>query len=99
MYKLDIIVTPAAENDMQNIFDYIARDNISKAIEILDIFEKKFETLAAFPESGAAKFRFVVRDIRCAIVAKHYQIIYYRKGDFLYILRVLTGYLDLFALL
>lgn len=41
MHKLEIIVTPSAEEDMQNIFDFIAQDNISKAIEMIDIFEKK----------------------------------------------------------
>ncbi len=99
MSKLDVIITPTAEKDMQSIFDYIAQDNISKAIEIINTFEKKFDSLAMFPESGAAKFKFILRDIRCAIVAGHYQIIYTRKNDVLYILRILTGYQDLFAIL
>ncbi len=99
MSKLDVIITPTAEKDMQNIFDYIAQDNISKAIEIINSFEKRFDSLAMFPESGTAKFKFILRDIRCAIAAGHYQIIYTRRNDVLYILRVLTGYQDLFAIL
>ncbi len=95
MHKLEIIVTPSAEEDMQNIFDFIAQDNISKAIEMIDIFEKKFDTLAMFPKSGFIKSKLIVRDVRCAVVAEHYQIIYFIKDNVLYIQRVLTGYQDI----
>ncbi len=96
MPNLNIIITTAAEVDMQNIFDFIAQDNVAKAIEMIDLFEKKFNTLALFPKSGFRKSNFVRRDVRECIVAKHYQIIYYVKDDILYILRVLTGYQDFF---
>ena len=95
MHKLEIIVTPSAEEDMQNIFDFIARDNISKAIEMIDIFEKKFDILAMFPKSGFIKSKLIVRDVRCAVVAEHYQIIYFIRNNVLYIQRVLTGYQDI----
>lgn len=95
MHKLEIIVTPSAEEDMQNIFDFIAQDNISKAIEMIDIFEKKFDTLAMFPKSGFIKSKLIVRDVRCAVVAEHYQIIYFINDNVLYIQRVLTGYQDI----
>ncbi len=95
MHKLEIIVTPSAEKDMQNIFDFIAQDNISKAIEMINIFEKKFDTLAMFPKSGFIKSKLIVRNVRCAVVAEHYQIIYFIKDNVLYIQRVLTGYQDI----
>ena len=95
MHKLEIIVTPSAEEDMQNIFDFIAQDNISKAIEMIDIFEKKFDTLAMFPKSGFIKSKLIVRNVRCAVVAEHYQIIYFIRNNVLYIQRVLTGYQDI----
>lgn len=95
MHKLKIIVTPSAEEDMQNIFDFIAQDNVSKAIEMIDIFEKKFNTLALFPKSGFIKSKLIVREVRCAVVAEHYQIIYFIKDNVLYIQRVLTGYQDI----
>ena len=95
MHKLEIIVTPSAEEDMQNIFDFIAQDNISKAIKMIDIFEKKFDTLAMFPKSGFIKSKLIVRDVRCAVVAEHYQIIYFIRNNVLYIQRVLTGYQDI----
>ncbi len=95
MHKLEIIVTPSAEEDMQNIFDFIAQDNISKAIKMIDIFEKKFDTLAMFPKSGFIKSKLIVRNVRCAVVAEHYQIIYFIRNNVLYIQRVLTGYQDI----
>lgn len=96
MPNLRIIITPSAEKDMQDIFDYIADDNVNKALQILDKFEKKFETIATFPRIGARKSYFVKRDVRECIVAKHYQIIYYIKENTLYIQRILTGYEDYF---
>ena len=40
MCKLEIIVTPSAESDIKEIFDYIAADNVKKAFELIDKFEK-----------------------------------------------------------
>ena len=93
---MEIIVTPSAESDIKEIFDYIALDNIKKAFEIIEKFEEKFESIAIFPYSGVQKSNFVIRDVRECIVAKHYQIIYHIKNNTIYILRVLTGYQDLF---
>lgn len=98
MHKLNIIVTSTAETDMQNIFEFIAQDNIEKALEMIDIFEEKFNTLAMFPNCGFKKSYFVLRNVRECVVAKHYQIIYTVKNETLYILRVLTGYQDIFSI-
>ena len=96
MRKLEIIVTPSAESDMKEIFDYIALDNTKKALEIIHKFKEKFESIAMFPFSGVKKSDFIIRDVRECIAAKHYQIIYHIKNNSIYILRVLTGYQDLF---
>ena len=96
MHKLEIIVTPSAESDIKEIFDYIALDNPQKAIEMIDKFEAKFESITIFPYSGVQKSNFIIRDVRACIVAKHYQIIYHISNSTIYILRVLTRYQDLF---
>ena len=96
MHRLEIIVTPIAETDIKEIFDYIALDNIKKAFEMIDKFEEKFEFIAMFPYSCTKKSNFIIRDVRECIVAKHYQIIYHIKNNSIYILRILTGYQDLF---
>lgn len=97
MSDFKIIVTPTAETDLKNIFDYIANDNVSKAIEMIDMFENKFNIIAMFPKSGFRKSYFVKRNVRECIVAKHYQIIYSVENDTIYILRILTGYQDVFT--
>ena len=53
MPDLEIIITPSAEKDMQDIFDFIAADNKIKALEIIDKFKKKIGTIAAFPRIGS----------------------------------------------
>ncbi len=96
MRNLEVIVTPTAEKDIQNIFDFIAHDNINKALELINKFEKKFETLSMFPNSDVKKPHFMVRDVRMSIVAGHYRIFYSVKNDIIYIQRVLTGFQDIY---
>ena len=98
MRNLEIIVTPTAEHDIQNIFDYIAQDNPFKAQELINKFEKKFDTLSVFPDSGVKKPYFVSRDVRMAVAAGHYLIVYSVKNNVLYIQRVLTGYQNIFMI-
>lgn len=99
MPKLEIIVTPTAETDICSIFDYIAKDSILSANQLLNIFEDKFALLSEFPQSGFSCKKFLKRSVRCLIVAKHYQIFYKEKNGILYILRVLTGYQDINCIL
>jgi toxin ParE1/3/4 len=47
-----ILITPAAEDDLINIWIYIARDNPEAADRTYQAAEKTFETLAAMPEIG-----------------------------------------------
>ena len=99
MPKLEIVVTPAAETDMLSIFDFIVQDNISKANQILNIFEEKFDMISDFPQCGISYAKVLKRDARCLVVAKHYQIFYKEKNGVIYILRILTGYQDINNLL
>ena len=92
--KLKLIITRPAYNDMQNIFDYIAQDNINAASKLIEVFGKRFDSIATFPNSGF-KPHFSSKDIKVCIVAKHYQIVYAVRNDNLYIQRVLTGYQDI----
>ena len=41
MCKLDVIITPTAELDLQSIFEYIAKDNPHKAEEMLNVFVQR----------------------------------------------------------
>ena len=90
-YKL--IVTKPAQNDINQIFEYIAKDNPAAANKLIDDFEQKFGILAKFPKSGF-KPALAKNDIRVCIVAKNYQIIYQINENFVVIARILTRYQD-----
>lgn len=47
-----ILITPAAENDLINIWLYIARDNSEAADRVFQAADNTFRTLAASPHIG-----------------------------------------------
>lgn len=77
-----ILITPAAENDLINIWLYIARDNQDAADRVYQATEKTFESLLAAPRMGTlyqAK-RPRLEGIRFFPVSKfHNYVIYYRE--------------------
>ena len=91
---LKLIITRPAYEDMQNIFEYIAQDNKIAAKKLLEIFKDKFNNITKFPKIGY-KPKFSKRNIRICIVAKHYQIVYSKINEKIFIQRVLTGYQDI----
>ena len=95
-HNLKLIITRPAYNDMKQIFDFIAQDNIVAASNLLETFERQFKNIMSFPNSGFKSKKYFKRDVRVCIVAKHYQIFYYVKDNQLYIQRILTGYQDIF---
>ncbi len=64
--------------DIQTISDYIAQDNKTAALELIDIFNKSFEKLAKFPDLG--------------VIKKRYLVVYNIEDEKVCILRVLTSY-------
>jgi len=91
---LKLIITQPAYNDMLDIFEYIAQDNRTAASKLLNVFEDKFKCITAFPNMGYNP-GYLPEGIQICIAAKHYQIVYTIKDEYLYILRVLTGYQDI----
>ncbi len=91
----ELVITRPAYNDMQHIFEYIAKDNKIAASKLLNLFEEKFDNIMNFPNIGY-KPKFLSKNIRVCIVAKHYQIVYTVSNEKLYIQRILTEYQDIF---
>jgi toxin ParE1/3/4 len=93
-----IIITPAAESDLINIWLYIARDNQDAADRVCQAAEGTFKTLVATPRMGALYRckRSQLEGIRFFPVKKFQNyIIYYReqpKG--IEIVRVLHAHMD-----
>ncbi len=93
-----ILITPAAENDLINIWLYIARDNQDAADRVYQAAEETFESLLAAPQMGTlyqAK-RPRLAGIRFFPVSKFKNyIIYYREHhQGIEIIRVLHSHMD-----
>jgi len=93
-----ILITPAAENYLINIWLYIARDNQDAADRVYEAAEKTFESLLAAPRMGTlyqAK-RPRLEGIRFFPVGKFQNyVIYYREHpQGIEIIRVLHAHMD-----
>jgi toxin ParE1/3/4 len=88
-----ILITPAAEDDLVNLWIYIARDNRAAADKVYAAAERTFASLAAMPEIGTIyqPKRLRLKGIRLFPVKQFRNyVIYYRPiTDGIEIIRVL----------
>ena len=94
MMKLRI--NPLVVKDMKEIRDFIAEDNVEKAVEIIEKIYRKFENIQLFPGVGAdlskrVSFR---TDYKYA-VWNDYVIIYKVGKEYVEIYRVVNRYQDI----
>jgi plasmid stabilization system protein ParE len=52
MGEVKIIITPDAEHDMREIYDYLSAYSINAALNQIDRFLEQFELLKRFPRMG-----------------------------------------------
>lgn len=81
-YRLKIL--PRAENDLNNIFDYIFTESLEESIaqNMIDNILRSIETLSTFPKRWPE-----FQEYRQMIVGK-YNVIYRIDGDLVQIIRV-----------
>lgn len=98
--KYKIRINPMAIADVQEITDYIAKDNPEAAIKTGTAIYSKIENLADFPEMGVllgakinikTDYRFLVCDV--------YIIFYKIEGEFVSVYRILKGVRDYLSIL
>jgi plasmid stabilization system protein ParE len=95
---MTILVTPAAEDDLVNIWLYVARDNLDAADRVCQATEDTFQALAATPRMGTLyrSKRAQLEGLRFFPVSKFKNyVVYYRehpKG--IEIIRVLHTHMD-----
>jgi toxin ParE1/3/4 len=88
-----IIRKPAVQEDLDNIWLYIAQDNIAAADRIIDLFEEKCRMLADSPMIGRTRDE-LAPSLRSFPIGKH--IIFYRPvSGGIEIIRVLHGAQDI----
>lgn len=87
-----ILKRPEAENDLDEIWLYIAQDNPESADRFLDHLHEKIEGLAAFPKMGAS--RDDIKEWLRVFPVGNYLIFYFPLSDGVDILRVLHGSME-----
>lgn len=85
-----VLVTEQALRDMEDIHDYIARDKPLAAKKLIDDLRRKFQTLASFPELGAACDH-ISPQLRSHVVG-NYIIFYERLPTGIRVIRVSPGW-------
>ncbi|MGR9270977.1 type II toxin-antitoxin system RelE/ParE family toxin (plasmid) [Rhizobium leguminosarum] len=92
---LPIIRTNRADEDLIEIWSYIAIDNISAADRVLDAIEARWDNLARHPYSGVARDD-IAPGIR-HLVSGEYLTLYRLSGSAIEIARVLHGRRKIFS--
>ncbi len=90
LYEIRYLKT--AEGDLEDIFDYILKDNPTTAISILDKFDKSISRLAQNPKLGIVPKddRLKKLGYRMLIIGK-YLVFYVIKGKTVQIRRIIHG--------
>jgi len=93
MNKYKVFVPSSVEVDIQEIIDYIAEDNESIAMQILDKLERKINSLKEFPERGRVVPELLNQNISeyKEIIINPWRVIYKVVGSNVYLLTVIDG--------
>lgn len=70
------VIAPIAEQDLDEITFYIAQDNPSAAMKLLDTFFEAMDLLSQQPQMGHTRTDFTDKPIRFWLVKSHYLIVY-----------------------
>ncbi|MFN8659712.1 MAG: type II toxin-antitoxin system RelE/ParE family toxin [Candidatus Obscuribacterales bacterium] len=89
---MKLLITSAAELDLEEIEAYISNDNPAAADRLLVSLLKRFEVLAEMPGIGRRRDKFA-RGVR-SIAEGDYVVLYRVKNNAVEILRVLHGAMD-----
>jgi toxin ParE1/3/4 len=90
---VNLFVTQEAEQDLDQIEEYIGRDNPVAALKYIQRLTDRFEQLAVYPGVGRARPEYG-QGVR-SVAEDDYVIIYRPKEDTLQILRVMHGRRDI----
>jgi toxin ParE1/3/4 len=89
--------TARAYQDLEDILEFIAKNNPSTAVRVVTTLERKCQMLAQFPEMGSPRDD-LTPGLRSFSAMGSYVIFYQLTGDGVKIVRVLHGGRDLPAL-
>ena len=81
---------PAAEADINEIWEYIAADNPAAADRVVDDIEKALNNLVPFPDRGHRRTDLTSRPLRFILV-RYYLIAYAPDEEPLWVIAVIHG--------
>ena len=87
-----LIVSPLAEEDLEEIWSFVAERDVEAADRLIDEITGRFDHLLAYPEAGRARHELLV-NLR-SLPVKKYVIFYQPTDDGVEIFRVLHGSRD-----
>lgn len=91
-----LIIAPSAQQDLLDIYDYIARDKPIAAANWVKKIEEKCKLIAAMPEFGERRPEFGA-DIRSSVVGRY--VIFFRQiENGIEVARVIAGDRDIRSL-
>ncbi|WP_040764357.1 type II toxin-antitoxin system RelE/ParE family toxin [Novipirellula maiorica] len=91
-----LIVAPSAQQDLSDIYDYIARDKPIAAANWVEKIEEKCKLIAATPELGERRPEYGA-DIRSSVVGRY--VIFFRPiENGIEVARVIAGDRDIRSL-
>ncbi|MFZ2446739.1 MAG: type II toxin-antitoxin system RelE/ParE family toxin [Syntrophobacteraceae bacterium] len=92
---LEIRYLPTADEDLENIFDYIMRDNPAAAVSMLDKFDEAISRMARNPHLGVVPGDDRLRKLGYRmLVIEDYLVFYVVKARVVQIRRILHGARD-----
>jgi toxin ParE1/3/4 len=88
-----VTVAQTAEDDMDEIILYIAEDNTTMALKILDRLQKAIDSLKYFPERGRRVPELLDRNIKeyRELIETPWRIIYKVENSDVYVITVIDG--------
>ena len=102
MKRFEVLLTEAAEHDLEAIYEYISElDSTKKGERVLDRLLEVAESLAAFPERGTQpkELRAIgIHDYR-QVYFKPYRLLYRQIGDRVIVYLIADGRRDIQSLL
>lgn len=95
---MKLIISKPAEEDLREIYTYIASDNPSAASKMVEVFRRSFDILIGMPRAGSKRLDLTEKDVLFYVIKKRYLVVYTKRDNNLIILRVLTTYQDICSL-
>lgn len=93
------VISPAARQDLLDIWDYVSTESPQGALNVLDKIEAAFEVVACHPEIGHKRPELTNRPVLFWSVYSYLIVYRHLKGNPVDFVRILSGYRDVIQLL